>query len=119
MNTALWIVQGLLALIFLYSGLMKSTQTEKQLVAMGQTGVSGLPLPLIRFIGFTELVGVVGLIVPTLTRIQPWLTGVSALCLGLIMLPAALIHYRRQESQTVVLNIVILILCGYVAYGRW
>lgn len=118
MNTALWITQGFLALIFLYSGWMKATRTEQRLVAIGQTGVEHLPLPLIRFIGISEILGVVGLIVPWLTRINPALTPIAALCLGLIMVPAAIIHYRRHEKRTMLLNVAILILCAWVAYGR-
>ena len=118
MNTALWIAQGSLALIFLYSGWMKSTRTAQRLVAMGQTGVEHLPRPLIRFIGISEILGVVGLIVPGLTRIAPVLTPIAALCLGLIMVPAAIIHYRRHEKRAVLLNVAILILCAWVAYGR-
>ncbi len=118
MNTALWITQSFLAFIFMYSGWMKSTQTEQRLVAIGQTGVQNLPLPLIRFIGITEILGAVGLIVPWLSQINPILTPVAALCLGLIMVPAAVIHYRRQETKAVLLNFIILILCAWVGYGR-
>ena len=118
MNTALWITQGALALIFLYSGWMKSTRTEQRLVAIGQTGVTNLPLPLIRFIGISEILGAVGLIVPWLTRINSVLTPIAAFCLGLIMVPAALIHYRRHEKKTILLNGIILVLCAWVAYGR-
>ncbi len=118
MDTVLWIAQGFLAFIFLYSGWMKSTRTEGQLVAMGQTGVANLPVGLIRFIGISELVGVAGLIVPWLSQIYPVLTPVAALCLGLIMVPAAVIHYRRQEKKAVLLNIVVFSLCLLVAWGR-
>lgn len=63
MNTLLWVGQGFLALTFFNSGLMKSTQPEQKLVAMGQTGVEHLPLLLIRFIGIAELFGVSGLLI--------------------------------------------------------
>ena len=59
LNAALWICQTLLAIVFGYSGATKSVKTEKELVAMGQTGVEGLPAPLIRFIGISEILGVV------------------------------------------------------------
>ena len=98
---------------------MKSTQTEHKLVAMGQTGVEHLPLPLIRFIGVAELAGVAGLLLPGLTHQWPALTPLAALCLGMIMIPAAIIHYRRREMKAVWLNAVILLVCVVVAYGRW
>lgn len=119
MNTLIWVGQGLLVIIFLYSGLMKSSKTRAELVAMGQTGVEHLPLPVIRFIGSSELVGVAGLLLPQLTGILPVLTPLAALCLGVIMIPAGVIHYQRGERKAVWLNIGTLVICLVVAYGRW
>ena len=118
MNTALWIAQGFLAVVFTYSGWMKSTRTVPELVAMGQTGVEQLTIPVIRFIGISELAGVVGLLMPWYTQILPFLTPLAAICLGMIMIPASMIHYGRQEKAAVGLNIVLFLLCGFVAYGR-
>jgi hypothetical protein len=64
MNTALWISQALLAAVFLTSGILKSTQSRQRMAETGQTGVDGLPLPLIRFIGVSEIVAAIGLILP-------------------------------------------------------
>lgn len=119
MNSALWFSQALLAILFAYSGWMKSTRSAQQLVAIGQTGIEHIPTLLIRFIGVSELIGVVGLLVPWYTQIIPVLTPIAALCLGLIMLPAGVIHYRRHEKQTVLVNIAILLLCLFVTYGRF
>ncbi|MBD2754964.1 DoxX family protein [Spirosoma validum] len=119
MNTALWISQAFLAIVFGYSGWMKSTRSAPELVAMGQTGVEHLSIPLIRFIGLSELLGTVGLLIPWYTQIMPILTPVAAICLGLIMLPAGVIHYQRNEKRTVWLNVTILLLCAFVAYGRF
>lgn len=118
MNTTLWITQAFLAVVFLYSGWAKSTRSAAQLVVMGQTGVEHLPTPLIRFIGISEVVGVVGLLVPWYTQVMPVLTPIAAFCLGLIMIPASVIHYRRHEYPAVGLNILIFLLCGFVVYGR-
>ncbi|WP_460669810.1 DoxX family protein [Larkinella ripae] len=117
-NLLLWLGQAFLAIIFLYSGLMKSTKTERELVAMGQTGVEHLPLALIRFIGLAELLGVVGLFVPLLVNRYTGLASLAAIGLGLIMIPAALIHYRRGEKKTACLNGLIFLICLLVAYGR-
>lgn len=119
MNTALWVAQSVLAVVFLYSGIMKATQTKQRLVAIGQTGVEGLPLWLIRFIGLSEIAGAIGLILPYRTQITPVLTPLSALCLGAIMIPAAAIHFRRREFAAVLLNVILFLLCGWVAYSRW
>ncbi|MBO0938790.1 DoxX family protein [Fibrella sp. HMF5335] len=119
MNTILWLVQVLLSLLFGYSGVMKATQSAPKLVAMGQTGVEHLPLPLIRFIGLSELAGVAGLLLPGLLHQSPTLTPLAALCLGLIMVPAGIIHYQRGEYKTIWINVITLALCLLVAYGRW
>ena len=118
MNTALWISQVFLAIVFMYSGWMKSTRSERRLVETGQTGVEGLQMVSIRFIGISELLGATGLIVPWVSKILPVLTPLSALCLGLIMVLAARIHYKRNEKKTVLGNLVLLLLCLFVAYGR-
>ena len=119
MNALLWVIQVFLASVFFYSGLMKATQSEQTLVAMGQTGVEHLPLPLIRFIGISELAGVVGLVLPKLLDYWSVLTPMSAFCLGLIMLPAGVIHYRRNELKAVGFNAFVLLLCLTIVYGRW
>ena len=119
MNTALWITQAFLAVVFIYSGWAKSTKSTTQLVAMGQTGVEHLSTSLIRFIGLSELIGVVGLLLPWYTQLIPKLTPIAAFCLGLIMIPASVIHYRRHEYPAVGFNILVFLLCGFMAYGRW
>lgn len=115
----LWVAQLLVAFTFLYSGVCKALLSEKKLVAMGQTGVEGLPTALIRFIGFAEILGVAGLILPRLIQVFPLLTPVAALFLAFIMPPAARIHYRRKEYKSVVLNSVLFMLCLFIAYGRY
>ena len=99
MNTFIWILQGLIAFIFLYSGINKSWLDEKTLVNKGQTGVEGLAPGLIKFIGVSEIFGAIGIILPFALNIYPVLTAISALCLGIIMIPAAIIHYKRSFSE--------------------
>jgi uncharacterized membrane protein YphA (DoxX/SURF4 family) len=59
------------------------------------------------------------LLLPWWLRILPVLTPLAAFCLGIIMLPAAVIHYRRGEKRTIILNIFILLLCVWVGCQRW
>ncbi len=118
MNTLLWVLQSLIAFIFMYSGINKSIVSEQKLVAKGQTGVEGLPLPLIRFIGISEIFGAIGIILPTLLHILPILAIISAICFAVIMVPAALIHYNRRENKNVLLNCTIFLVCVFIAYGR-
>lgn len=117
-NTALWICQALLSGLFTLSGVLKATKSERWLVSHGNTGVDGLPPPLIRFIGLAELAGAVGLILPWVLGIAPILTPLAALCLGLIMPPAAVIHWYRHEGRNVAINFAVLAVCAFVAYGR-
>jgi uncharacterized membrane protein YphA (DoxX/SURF4 family) len=119
LSVALWISQVLLAIVFFYSGVMKSTKTEKELVAMGQTGVENLSGSLIRFIGVSEILGAAGIILPWLTGIVPILTPIAATSLATIMILAAIVHFRRNEKTTAMQNLLILLVCAFVAYGRF
>lgn len=114
----LWVAQSLLAALFLFSGVMKSTRSEHKLVTSGQTGVEGLPRSLIRFIGISEMLGAAGLVLPMLSNVMPVLTSVAAIGLGLIMILAAIVHYRRDEKRTALQNLFILLVCLFVTYGR-
>jgi uncharacterized membrane protein YphA (DoxX/SURF4 family) len=118
MNTVIWILQGLIAFVFIFSGINKSYFDEKTLVQKGQTGIEGLPKWFIKFIGISEIIGSIALILPM--GINKWtiLTPISAICLGFIMLPAAYIHNKRKEPKNVAINILILIVCGLIAYCR-
>ncbi|HXL58357.1 MAG TPA: DoxX family protein [Chitinophagaceae bacterium] len=118
MNTILWGAQWITAFIFMYSGINKSIFSEQKLVAKGQTGVEGLPLPLIRFIGVSEIFGAVGLIVPWWINILPILTPIAAICFAVMMILAARIHYKRKEYKNVLTNTVIFLLCLFITYGR-
>lgn len=119
MNTLLWIMQGFLAAVFLYSGIMKSTQQREKLMSLGQTGVANLTYPMIRLIGVAEILGAVGIVVPWLTGILPFLTPVTAACFALIMIMAAPIHYRRREMKSVAFNIFLLLLSLFVMGMRY
>jgi uncharacterized membrane protein YphA (DoxX/SURF4 family) len=120
MDTALWIVQGLLAVLFGYSGMLKSTQSKERMIETGQTGVAPLPLPAIRAVAALELLAVVGLIVPWLTGIAPILTPLAAVGLAVIMVGAAISHWSlREYKQALGVNAVTLLACMFVALGRF
>ena len=118
-DTALWACQGTLALVFTFSGVVKATQSVPRIVAMGQTGVEGLPPALVHFVGVAELLGVLGLLLPRPLGILPVLTPIAAACLGVIMILAAPLHVRRREYRTTVGNVALLALCVAVTIGRW
>ncbi len=117
MNIVLWVVQVLLGLMFIFAGFTKTFRPLDTLVkTMGW--VEHTP-PLVRFIGVTELLGGIGLILPALTGIQPGLTIWAGLGLALIMVLAAGFHAMRREFSGIGVNVVLLLLAVLVAYGRW
>ena len=118
METFLWISQSFLALVFLYSGICKAIYSEQKLVSMGQTGVDGLPLALIRFIGIVEILGATGIFLPLALNLLLFLVPVSAIGFAMIMLPAAVVHYRHKEMKQVLFNCTVLLLSVVVAVGR-
>ena len=118
MNIALWIVQVLLALLFLMVGFGKMTQPyEKLAKRMGYA--NDFSPNIIRGIGLLETLGAIGVVLPVLTGILPWLTPVAAIGLVLTMLGAMATHLRRKEPQMLVVNLVLLSLAAFVAYGRF
>jgi uncharacterized membrane protein YphA (DoxX/SURF4 family) len=118
MNEILWILQGLLGLVFLITGAMKIIRTKEQLAA--QMGwVNDVSQPVVRLIGFVEILGAVGLILPSVTGILPWLTPLAAAGLALTMIGAALTNYRHKELSMIGLNTVLLVLTLLVGVGRF
>ncbi len=118
MNTALWIVQVLLALTFLGTGLMKLSLPIERL-AERMSWVKDSPPQIVRLIGALELLGAVGVVLPALTGILPWLTPLAAVGLVLTMIGAMITHLRLNEPSHIPVNLVLLVLAAFVAYGRF
>jgi uncharacterized membrane protein YphA (DoxX/SURF4 family) len=117
MNIALWVVQALLAIAFLMSGLMKTLQYEKYKASAAW--VKDVSRGLVTFIGVAEMLGALGLVLPLLLGLPAILTPLAAVGLLLIMLLATGSHLKRGESQVIVTNLVLGALAAFVAYGRW
>lgn len=118
MNVVLWILQGILALMFLGAGVMKSTQPKEKLLEKMPWADDFSPNTL-RLIGISELIGALGLILPALTGIAPILTPIAATALALIMVLAIAVHARRKEYSAVAINVVLVIAFAIVAWGRF
>lgn len=118
MNNILWAGQIVLAAIFLYSGINKSIYSEQELISRGQTGVVGRSAAVIRLIGISEILGAIGIILPWWIQVLPILTPVAAICFTIIMLFAAPVHYKLKEPKNVALNLFVLTLSLFVAWGR-
>jgi uncharacterized membrane protein YphA (DoxX/SURF4 family) len=119
MNLALWIAQIIVAFIFLGSGIAKSVMSREKMAETGQTGAASQPLALVRFIAVCEIFGAAGLILPAALGIAPLLTPAAAIGLGIIMIGAARIHKQLKEFRSVSVNLGLLVLCLFVALGRW
>jgi uncharacterized membrane protein YphA (DoxX/SURF4 family) len=114
MTYVLWIAQGLLALLFLFSGGMKLVLPLEKL-----TGPIPLPGLFLRFIGVAEVLGAIGLILPGLLRIRPGLTPLAAAGLVIIMIGATVLTVASGDVATALLPLVVGLLSAFVAYGRW
>jgi len=110
----LWIVQGLLAALFLFAGGMKLVLPLEAL-----QGPVELPGPFVRFIGVAEVLGAVGLILPGLVRIRPGLTPLAAAGLVVIMIGATAITLMDGDFGAALIPLVVGVLAAFVAYGRW
>lgn len=118
MNTFLWVLQSLVAVAFFVLGLLKLIYNEDELVAKGLTGLKRISLPLILFIGVSEVMGAIGIIIPMLLDILPVLTVVSAIGFAIIMIVAAFISYKNHDYNKMVPIAIIFLICAFIVYGR-
>jgi hypothetical protein len=119
-NLLLWIGQILLALAFLVDGYIHTIGFDRSSVQPGMTWLADVGRDRMRIIGGLETLGAIGLILPAVTGILPWLTPVAASCLAMVMVLAAAFHLRRAgEGQNIVLNVILFAIAVLVAYGRF
>jgi putative oxidoreductase len=117
MHISLWVVQVLLAAMFLMSGFMKALMPIELLSAMLPWATS-VPTALVKFIGLSELLGGLGLLLPSLLRIKPKLTVWAGVGLGTIMVLAIPFHISRGETPLIGMNVIFMLLSLFVAWGR-
>jgi uncharacterized membrane protein len=115
-NTVLWIVQGVLAVMFLLAGVPKLVMSAEQMAAPGPIQ---LPVAFIRFIGVCEILGAIGMIVPGVTRIKPGLTPLGAAGLVIIMIGATVINIVDGPAPVAIVTGALGALAAFVVYGRW
>ena len=116
MNIALWIVQGLLAALFLFAGGMKLLMPLDEM--MKQMPIA-LPEWFVLFTGVVEVLGAIGVILPWLLRIRPGLTPLAAAGLVIVMIGATAYTLAAGQVGSALMPIVVGILAAFVAYGRW
>jgi uncharacterized membrane protein YphA (DoxX/SURF4 family) len=118
MNIALWIIQILLAAMYGMAGTMKTFQTA---IAKEQfPWAKNRSDTFVRFVGTSELLGALGLILPLVTGVLPWLTIVAAIGLMLIQLLAIITeHLPKKEYNVIPVNVVLVVLSIFIIIGRW
>jgi uncharacterized membrane protein YphA (DoxX/SURF4 family) len=114
LNYVLWIVQVLLALLFLFGGGAKLVLPPEVL-----KGPVPIPVLFLRFIGVCEVLGALGLILPGLLRIRPGLTPLAAAGLVIIMIGATVVNLMSGTPAVALITLLVGLLATFVAYGRW
>ncbi len=118
MNTLLWIIQVMVALVFMATGVLKVSQPKENLQNQ-MSWVKDAPALMVKIIGALEILGAFGLILPALTGIAPWLTPLAAVGLTLTMIGAIATHVRLAEYSKLLLPVVLFVLVIFIAYGRF
>lgn len=118
MNIALWVVQGILALVFLMAGVMKMTQ-PKDKIGEKMAWVDDFSQSQLKTIGALEILAAIGLIIPGITGIAPVLVPLAALGIALTMIGAIVVHARRSETSDIAKNVVFIAMAAFVAWGRF
>jgi uncharacterized membrane protein len=117
MDVILWIAQVVLAGLFAVFGVTHATRRES--MREQAPWMWALPREAMLIIGTLDILGAVGLILPAVTRIQPWLTPLAALCLAVLMGFAIIFHASRREFRNIALNVILGLLAAFIAWGRF
>jgi len=115
MNMTLWILQVLLALVFLAHGLLFLFPPPDILALMNEL----IPTWFRFFLGVAEILAAIGLTVPGLTRIQPQFVSLAAAGLMIVMVAATILHTSRGEVSSAITTAILFVLLTFVAYMRW
>ena len=116
LHIGLWVAQALLAFAFIAAGAMKTFTPIEQL-GQGQAWMSEMPW-LVRFIGISELLGGIGVVLPGITKILPRLVGYAALGLTVVMILAVGFHVMQNDAAHPGPAIVLGLLAAFVTWGR-
>lgn len=120
MHTALWVMAGLLAAVFLVAGSNKLLiPREKLAKAPGGGWVLDFSADFVKALGAVEILGAVGLVLPAVLDIAPILVPLAASGLATIMVGAAIVTFRRKEFKHVLLNLAYLAMAVFLAWGRF
>jgi uncharacterized membrane protein YphA (DoxX/SURF4 family) len=115
MNVLLWILQVLLAAAFVAHGWMFLFPPANMVAVMN----TFIPVALRLFIGVAEVLAAIGLTLPGVTRVKPWLVPAAAAGLMIVMLCATVFHLSRGETSSAITTAILFVLVTFVAYMRW
>ena len=116
MNTLLWILQILAALLYAASGVMKIFMFDK--ISADVRSFDALPREAWMALGIVELVCVVGLIAPSAFHWHPKLTVLAAAVLAIESLVFIWVHVKSHETASLIMSAVLGLLMAFIAYGR-
>jgi putative oxidoreductase len=123
MNTALWIVQVVLAIFMLMPGSLKLMNSIEELIAKGKGRMDwaeDISATNMKIIGLLEVLAAIGLILPMAIGFYPILTPLAAVGVILTMIGAISLHLKRgDEPKSWMINVVIILLAVFVTYGRY
>lgn len=118
-NVVLWVLQGLVFLAFVGAGYGHITGYERMATQPKMSWVTAVGQDRLRIIGVLEVLGAIGVVLPGITGVLPWLVPIAAASLALLMAFAAIFHLRRSgEGTNTVTNVVLGVLALSVAIGR-
>jgi hypothetical protein len=113
MNSALWIIQGLLAALFIFAGGMKLVVPMEEMARQ-----MGFSVGFLHFIGVAELLGGIGLVLPGLINLRAVLTPLAAVCLTIIMIGATVVTLNGNGAAAALFPLLVGVLCAFIAYAR-
>jgi putative oxidoreductase len=115
MNALMWVIQVVLAVAFFaHGGLLLFPPA-----AVAQQMNASLPRWFQLFLGVAEVLAAIGLTLPGLTRIKPWLVPCAAVGIMVVMVSATIFHLMRGETSSAIITTALLALATFVAYWRW
>ncbi|GLY47570.1 DoxX family protein [Lentzea sp. NBRC 102530] len=120
MNIALWIAQALLAAVYLGSGVTKLVRSREQITASDSGNwARDFSDGAVKGIGAVEVLGAIGVVLPWALGIAPVLTPIAAVGLVIVQVVATRVHLKINETKTLPVNVVLLLLAAFVAIGRF
>ena len=115
MENGIWVIQGILCLVFLYTGSMKIIVSKEKALELAGPAMGDLTSTQIKLEGISEVLGAIGIVLPVYLDIYPILTPLAAIGLALSMLVALSLNVEHKDKKKVFLNIVLLALSIAVA----